>query len=58
MEVKNSLGIELVTPSEKFTLQFRVRNTKWNYLFFNFESVTQKAKNKSSTFELVTRSEI
>ena len=46
-----------MTPSEKFTLQFRVRNTKWNS--FELETVvTQKSKNKISTFELLTLSEI
>ena len=36
----------------------RVSNSKWNFLIFNFELVTQKQKNKSWTIELVTRCEI
>ena len=35
-----------------------VLNSKWNFLFFNFELITRKWENKSLTFELVTRSEI
>ena len=36
----------------------RESNSKLNVLFFNFELVTLKQKNKSLTIELVTRSEI
>ena len=36
----------------------RISNSKWNILFFNFQSVTRIQKNKSLTIELVTPSEI
>ena len=40
----------------KFT--HRVTNSKWSFLFFSSELLTRQWKNKSLTFELVTRSEI
>ena len=38
--------------------EIKINNSKWNFLFFNLELVTRKQKNKNSTIELVTRSEM
>ena len=43
---------------ELFIFQLGVNKSKRNFLFFNFESITQNWKNKSLTLKLVTRSEI
>ena len=42
---------------ELFIFKLRVSNSKWNFLFSNFELVAGKQSNKSLTFKLVTQSE-
>ena len=58
LEIENlKFPLRVTLRVKPFIFQLRVSYSKLTFLFFNFELITRKWKNKSLTLELVTGSE-